>query len=48
MLELPRLAYGLEVTHSVRYSAGIMLANAMCAFALNAVIYLLIRLERAR
>ena len=42
MLELPRLAYGLEVTHSVRYSAGVMLANAMCAFALNAVIYLLI------
>jgi drug/metabolite transporter (DMT)-like permease len=42
LLELPRIAYGLEITHSVHYSTGIMLANAMCAFALNSAIYLLI------
>ena len=41
-LELPKLAYGLEITHSIHYSAGVMIANASCAFALNAIIYLLI------
>lgn len=41
-LELPKLAYGLEVTHSVHAASGIMLANASCAFALNLAIYLLI------
>jgi len=42
ILELPKIAYGLEITHSVHYSTGIMMANAMCAFALNCAIYLLI------
>ena len=27
-LELPKLAYGLEITHSIHYSAGVMIANA--------------------
>ena len=42
LLEMPKIAYGLEITHSVHYSAGIMLANATCAFLLNAALYLLI------
>jgi len=42
LLELPKIAYGLEITHSVHYSIGIMIANASCAFLLNAALYLLI------
>jgi drug/metabolite transporter (DMT)-like permease len=41
-LELPKLAYGLEITHSVHASAGILLGNAFTAFLLNVAIYLLI------
>jgi len=41
-LELPKLAYGLEITHSVHASAGILLGNAFTAFLLNLSIYLLI------
>ena len=47
ILELPTIAYGLEITHAVHYSTGIMMANAMCAFALNCAIYLLIGVTSA-
>jgi len=42
LLELPKMTYGVELTHSTRHSFAIMLANAICAFALNAAVYLLI------
>ena len=41
-LELPKLAYGLEITHSVHASTTILLGNAFTAFLLNVAIYLLI------
>lgn len=42
LLEMPKIVYGYEVTHSVHYQAGIMLGNASCAFLLNLALYLLI------
>ena len=41
-LELKKIVHGVELTHSMNHSAMIMLANATCAFALNAALYLLI------
>ena len=41
-LELPEIAYRVELTHATRHSTVIMFANAACAFALNAAVYLLI------
>ena len=42
LLEYREIAYGYERTHTKQHSAAIMLANAVCAFALNAAMYLLI------
>ena len=41
-LELPEIAYRVELTHTTRHSTVIMFANAACAFALNTAVYLLI------